>query len=644
MQKGALTIVVYLLFVLLLLIPRVCDAKPRWASWPPNEDTLYKYYVGRSGNAESEAAAFNEAIRDAANQAIRENFGVTTSVESDSYEQESITRFTKRIREKTSTARLEGFEKVDSDTDERDGKITVWALFRYSKAAIQAEKKRLDALGDQPTATIFSEAGPTDAAKGVLEIKTTPSGAEISVDGKSLAFLKTPLRYSGEISTGEHLLQIEHPQYVTETQRFIMVPGTTVRINKILKPAYATLDVSSTPSGATVLIDGITKGKTPVAVKIPASTRVKLELEHELTERVSEEVIVAKDSTKSITRTLPRKPGVITILSKPSKVNFELSGPGFRKKGKTPTGPITLPLGEYMLTLRAAGYSILETRFSIESNLETVLPVYTLSKLSYLSVKTSPKRASITVSAVSGNAKVQGTTPLRRIALSAGTYDIVIEKDGYQKYEDRITLAQAEHSELSAIELKRELSYLEQSWEPRYESKPNLGISSTAPELDLFGNFPGPSFIIAFGTSVTMSPIQSLSSLVSFGVSLSFQLRTRCVGIEFEGIYGVSSSFTSKTGRFALPVYLAPSSGFFISPEIHWVTTDIKYYDQSKWLWDKKEATVSQTGVGLGLGWMIYTNSLNVLLRGGIIGFGDSASRVKGQTAYYFTVGFYDGW
>jgi hypothetical protein len=75
---------------LLLLWAQSADAqnRPDWVNTPHKEDAHYKYYVGRSSEAHNEAVGFQEATQDGYEQAIRENYGVTTRVNAETYESE----------------------------------------------------------------------------------------------------------------------------------------------------------------------------------------------------------------------------------------------------------------------------------------------------------------------------------------------------------------------------------------------------------------------------------------------------------------------------------------------------------------------------------------------------------------------------
>src|SRR5690606_5934964 len=73
-------------------------APPEWVARGKAGDATYKYYVGRSSQAANEQQGFNEATREAYEQAIRENFGFQTRIESDAYESSKKSLTTKRIQ------------------------------------------------------------------------------------------------------------------------------------------------------------------------------------------------------------------------------------------------------------------------------------------------------------------------------------------------------------------------------------------------------------------------------------------------------------------------------------------------------------------------------------------------------------------
>ena len=103
---------------------------------------------------------------------------------------------------------------------------------------------------------------------GQLTVNSTPSGAQIRIDGNSDPSWMTPSNVSG-IEPGEHIVTISKPGYVSETRNIEVAAGSKSFLVVQLAPASASAFVSSVPAGAEVLVDGKDVGHaTPVQVTI----------------------------------------------------------------------------------------------------------------------------------------------------------------------------------------------------------------------------------------------------------------------------------------------------------------------------------------------------------------------------------------
>src|SRR5450759_3785528 len=79
----------------------IAEDLPDWVKKKPASTIEFKYYVGRSPPSVNDNEAFKIASGDAYSQAIKENFGVTTAIESESSESLSDSSFVKRTSERS---------------------------------------------------------------------------------------------------------------------------------------------------------------------------------------------------------------------------------------------------------------------------------------------------------------------------------------------------------------------------------------------------------------------------------------------------------------------------------------------------------------------------------------------------------------
>jgi serine/threonine-protein kinase len=101
---------------------------------------------------------------------------------------------------------------------------------------------------------------PVAAAPGEMALDSTPEGAQVQVDGSSNPGWATPYTLSG-LKPGQHSITISKPGFVTDTRTIEVASGSKSFVTIHLAPLMAALSVSTTPAGASVLVDGKDTGK-----------------------------------------------------------------------------------------------------------------------------------------------------------------------------------------------------------------------------------------------------------------------------------------------------------------------------------------------------------------------------------------------
>ena len=175
------------------------------------------------------------------------------------------------------------------------GVIVVLALFCSSGLAIstgwlpvwQAQsapgQDTLEPCSAQSPVTVQSPLPAGMPRTGTLSVTSTPADATVFLDGVEKGI--TPLTISG-VSAGLHQLRLTRQGYEDYSTRVAIWPGKTVIVPVTLKvhpvptpvpttpptplptgiPRTGTLSVTSTPADATVFLDGVEKGITPLTI------------------------------------------------------------------------------------------------------------------------------------------------------------------------------------------------------------------------------------------------------------------------------------------------------------------------------------------------------------------------------------------
>lgn len=261
-----------------IMLILVAYADPEWISSPPKEDSQYKYYVGRAERLSSSSEAIAIASKDAARQAIRDNFGFSYQFSSQSLEDTLSSHQSTTDKEYVPRAHLNNFEMKDQFLKERQNMHSAYVLYRYSKDAIEKEKLRLQTTLTPPPTEIFSASGEDSTYLAGIDVETNTPGAKVIIDGE--VYGRTPLKLRGLLQPGRHTLTIDHPTRETLTEDIQLSPGQNLLIQRKLNVAYGKIRFQKNPRGAIVKINGKTFGETPLALTIAAGYEYDIEISH----------------------------------------------------------------------------------------------------------------------------------------------------------------------------------------------------------------------------------------------------------------------------------------------------------------------------------------------------------------------------
>jgi hypothetical protein len=272
----------------------------------------------------------------------------------------------------------------------------------------------------------FTKTYPLSALYGLLDINSTPKGAEVYLNNKREGV--TP--FKREISPGTYRIRIKKsPQYGDITDELKVTAGQPTSRNYRLASQYGNLEITSAPQGAEVYINNKREGVTPFKRALPPGTyRIRVRKSSEY-EEVTDFLRV--NSGKTSSKNYPLVPVyILDLRTAPEGANVSIDGI-FR--GKT---PLKVELSKNTCRLKiekGKEWSLIEESVDLQPGLNNL--EYPLAKMKYsLSIKTNPSGARVSL----GNEPF-GTSPVKKSILS-GVYNIKIEKQGYQTVEESIRL------------------------------------------------------------------------------------------------------------------------------------------------------------------------------------------------------------
>ena len=271
------------------------------------------------------------------------------------------------------------------------------------------------------TTSVFATLVPVG---GSINVTSNPTCASVNVDGLYIGGC-TPL-LTPVVIPGNHVLTIYKSGYVTQNKTVVVYSGKTTLLSVILAPLWGTLNVSSTPAGASVKLNGESVGVTPLSRNnlLPGAYNVTVSLDGYIP--YSTKVAVYAGKTTAIKPTLISLYGAIYVKSTPSGARVELNG---QNRGITPLNITGLLPGKYNVSVKLENHLPYTAAASVVSGKTTVLNPTLVFYFGGLSVSSKPLGADVRV-----NEDFVGKTPLNVTGLAPGKYNVTVHLGDYVDY------------------------------------------------------------------------------------------------------------------------------------------------------------------------------------------------------------------
>jgi len=143
-----------------------------------------------------------------------------------------------------------------------------------------------------------------EKARGHLEVLSTPPEARILLDGREVG--QTPKMLIG-IEAGSHTITLHKDGYLSTRRTIEVAPGASKHTERITLQQAGRLAAHSTPSGASVFVDGNRAGTSPTTAELaPGPHTIRMEMMNRVT--VSRQVVVKAGELANLSVTLDFTP------------------------------------------------------------------------------------------------------------------------------------------------------------------------------------------------------------------------------------------------------------------------------------------------------------------------------------------------
>ena len=207
-------------------------------------------------------------------------------------------------------------------------------------------------------------------AWAVITILSQPAGAEVLVDGESIG--QTPLQT--EILQGQHELLLKKQGFKPVTFKQSVAAGADVTLEDVqLQPVDGQLYLSSSPAGASVLLDGEFQGTTPATLGLIANTDHSLALSKAGYSTKGLSVKLKPEQERSIEVKLSAEYGTVFLSTRPAGATVKING----KNSAKASGKLRLTTRPHRLTISKTGYVTkslnITPRHGVSQNISVIL-------------------------------------------------------------------------------------------------------------------------------------------------------------------------------------------------------------------------------------------------------------------------------
>jgi formylglycine-generating enzyme required for sulfatase activity len=210
-----------------------------------------------------------------------------------------------------------------------------------------AEVRELEVTGGGEHQELAAKLTPNWAP---VSLRTEPPGATVLVDGTPAGTTPADL----ELTAGERAIEVRLAGYNAWNGKVQVVANEPLALPDVkLAAADGRVDVASTPSEASLSIDGEFRGRTPLQLRLSPGRAHRLTLTKPGYETVNTDLSVAADSGRRLQLELKPEFGAVEIRTTPPNATIVVDG---EQRGATPS-TLQLTAVAHVIEVERAGFA-----------------------------------------------------------------------------------------------------------------------------------------------------------------------------------------------------------------------------------------------------------------------------------------------
>lgn len=324
-------------------------------------------------------------------------------------------------------------------------------LVQVSQKDYESSYKTLE-LGAVPVVEHFKLLPVTST----VLVLSDPPGATVTRDGANAGV--TPLLLP-EVPIGRYRIDLALTGYKPQQVELNVSSSAPQRIRVQFVGSSAALDVTSTPDGASVTVNGVYRGVTPLHVDKIQEGQSFLEVASEGYAPYQEQLQLAAGEVFAVHVPLSALPSALSVVSIPEGARVYIDN---EFKGNTPLALDKIPAGSYRIRVEKDGFEIVARTVDIGNSKTVTEEFRMIANVGGIRLVTSPADVSIFVAGklvgktTSGtNATDQISDPLEIPGLPIGEIEIVFQRQGYAESKRKVTISRDEMAVVETTKLLR---------------------------------------------------------------------------------------------------------------------------------------------------------------------------------------------
>jgi len=256
--------------------------------------------------------------------------------------------------------------------------------------------------------------------KGQLDMKSTPKGADISINSKGKFKKQTPVLLT--LPPGTYLLKISKKNYQPVWRYVKIRDNKKTSLTLTLPPVRGSVLITSEPAGGKVMMNGKNQGLTPLVLTNLKPGEYSAQVEHMNRAPRVIKWAITDIRPKKVSASLDSDIGKLILKTEPSRARVYING---KASGISPFRT-ELQEGRHKVKVTLTGFAEAKASVDIIRDKTTTKTIKLMRLPGTFEFRSNPKGALVYI-----NQRTYGRTPLTVADLQAGKYKIRVERNGF---------------------------------------------------------------------------------------------------------------------------------------------------------------------------------------------------------------------